>query len=333
MEKRMKIKLFRSIGFLILSICITGCAGISRNVSNLLFPPVPSSDQRKGEDVKLVLKNQFGEEDGAINNCQKEEGEAEPYFAFAAPAASVLADIAYKQVQKMLEEEAKRYTATYSAATFGDKFYYNICKENVPVESKIFLDTITLTRTIANYDSPAMKLVMQIHPLADGTAFRIQPVSLVLNKSKAKVAAFDFTRPLGFDLLAPWTILQINSFSDLSPIRDAKIDMTIDITIHAVWSDKEGIGQSKDVATKQIKLRNVEIGKTKTFNEGDSELFPAIPRSVKYMKEKPELKDLGYGNFVVSILVTEHDSYGERVTELKQKLESNQDFLRKLIPE
>ena len=332
----MKIKLLRAFSFLLIAISITGCAGLSRNFSNFLFPPVSSSDQRKGEDVKLVLENEYKEEEfKLLKNCP----ETEDNVTFAlpllgAPVAAFLADIAYKQTQKMLEEEAKRYTATYSAAAFSDRFYFNVCnKEGKPTASKINLKSITLTRTIANYDSPAMQLKMKIDPLADGTAFRIQPVSLDVKKSKAKVAAFDFTRPLGFDLLAPWTILQLNSVSELFPIRDAKIDMVVDITIHAVWLDKEGIGQSKDVATKQIKLRNIKIGEPKKFSEEDSELFPVIPRSVKNMKAHPGLEDLGYGNFVVSIVVTEHDSYGERVTEIKQKLESNQDILRKLIPE
>lgn len=36
-----------------LSLVLSGCSSLNRNVSNLVFPPHPNSDQRKGKEFNL----------------------------------------------------------------------------------------------------------------------------------------------------------------------------------------------------------------------------------------------------------------------------------------
>jgi hypothetical protein len=68
------------------------------------------------------------------------------------------------------------------------------------------------------------------------------------------------TRPFGFDILAPWTILQIASPRDLIPLRPAQVDTNINVLLHGVWVDEKGIGHSELLSLRNIPIPNVPIG-------------------------------------------------------------------------
>lgn len=183
------------------------------------------------------------------------------------------------------------------------------------------LKKITLTRSVNSVDE-AMQLSFDVGNTIDGSAFQVKPHSITINQSKAKITAFDITRPFGFDILAPWTIFKVNSLDELSLLRPNKVDVTAEVSITGVWLDENGTGHSKLIATRKFKFSNVVLGKErKLYEEAVSpQLFPAIPRSMVNGKS-------GLGNFIVSVTVTEYDDYAERVMELEQGVEKNREGL------
>lgn len=107
----------------------------------------------------------------------------------AAAATSAL-QLATDQVQQFLQKEAERYTGSYSALAAGDHFYTS-CNSTV---NEIHLEGLKLTRSIKNAGK-VMELGFDIEQTIDGTAFQIKPRDISITQSKAKVTAFDITRP------------------------------------------------------------------------------------------------------------------------------------------
>lgn len=304
---------------LFLSLYLSGCSSINRNVSNLLFPPYPNSDQRQGERVILELSYNPSIPLEKIRKDWKEckvSKDIQGLLPTVAAAGTAALQFALKQVQQFLKEEARRYTASYSAIAVGDHFYTR-CKPN----SEIHLQGLKITRSINNVPD-AMGLSIDIEDTIDGTAFQIVPKSITINQSKAKIAAFDISRPFGFDILAPWTVFKVNNFTELSPLRPNKVDVTAEISITAVWIDSKQEGYSELIASRRLKFSNISLGEKVDLPDTNKQLFPAIPRSVVGNK-------LGLGNFIVSIIVTEYDDFAERILELEKGIEKNKDGIIK----
>ncbi len=301
---------------LLLSLYLTGCSSINRNVSNLLFPPYPNSDQRLGESSILELfydpsvTREKVKEDWLA--CTSGSNRILPGLA-----AGAALQFAIEQVQQFLKEEAKRYTASYSAIGIGDHFY----KSCIPA-SEIHLKNLKLKRSISNESKPVMELSLDIEDTIDGTAFQIIPKTITIKQSKAKIAAIDISKPFGFDILAPWTVFKLNSLTELSPLRPNKVDVTVEISITAVWVDKAQKGHSELIASRNLKFSNIALGSEVVLPDTAKQLFPAIPRSVVGSK-------LGLGNFIVSIIVTEYDDFAERILELEKGIEKNKDGIIK----
>ncbi|WP_339133890.1 MAG: hypothetical protein WGN25_13955 [Candidatus Electrothrix sp. GW3-4] len=337
----------------LLCLTLTGCSSVNRNVSNLVFPPYPDSDQREGETVQLSLGyvKEWAECD-IKKSCQatakKEDGTRETalFSPASATAASVL-QMATEQVQEFLKKEAERYTASYSALAVGDHFYGKCLSANDPADSPYFtkqyrssadqvyacptdgqrsihLQELHLTRSLPELGE-VMSLVFTIEETIDGTAFQIRPKNIAMTHAKAKVAAFDISRPFGFDLLAPWTVMQTMQTRSLSPARPKKVDVTAEVSITAVWLDRQQQGHSEVIATRKFNFGSIPLDGQRYAMTSSPQLFPAIPRSQLGNGK------LGPGNFIVSVLVTEYDDYAERVMELEQGVEDKRDgFLGQL---
>ncbi len=295
----------------------------NRSASNLVFPPHPNSDQRKGEGVQLKLSYKaVPTKDQVAQTCKPQirgtEGpQLEGFMIPSGPALATSAlQFATEQVQEFLQKEAERYTGSYSAVAAGDHFYTS-CDSAV---NTVHLKGLTLNRSIRNVGK-VMELNFDIEQTIDGTAFQIKPNNIKIEQSKAKVTAFDITRPFGFDLLAPWTIFQVNSFKELSPLRPNEVDVTAEVSIIGVWVDEKRNGHSKVIATRKFNFGKVSVDGTVHPFGASPQLFPTIPRS--YMGGGK----LGAGNFIVSVLVTEYDDYAERVMELEQGVEKNREGL------
>lgn len=315
-----------------------GCSSLNRNLSNLFFPPNPNSDIRTGETVEINL---------IFDKTRKEVAQTYPknLGVRSGAAAGPIIDLALSQLQKFFEEEAKRYSASYSAVAVSDIFYVGVAND-----APINLQGIHFKRNVKG--DTAMELCLQVYPTLDKTAFEIKPVSVVVRKAKAKLIAFDWFSPFGFDLLAPWTALK----GDWSTLYDNDVDLRVQFTLTAVWVDEKQKGHSEVVATSEFKLQNTKLGepiwyvdrsspqdtdncelivkKELTVSKGSApfrgQLFQAVPRSVVKIAKDQEI--FGTGNFILNIIVTEYDQFGERVKELGTKIEENKsDWTKKIL--
>lgn len=344
----------RSVLIILILSCLAGCSSLRRNLSNFFFPPNPWSDRRDGEQVNVELKYKMSskEVEELSSNPYKSGKEGRMFEPFS---MSVIAGIAVSAIGQFLKEEGERYSATYSSAAFGDVFYDNWDKT-----AALNLQAITVTRTVKG--DPALDFCALVMPTIDRTGFQLVPVYLSMQRSKAKLIGFDWLSPLNFDLLAPWTIFK-NEWSGY----DNDVDVKIRMEFYAMWRDKEGKGHNELIAQQEFSYPNVPLSNTgrnflslkkddgstsktcpsllsllfEANNDGKKQiddplvqeelvrarnaapLFPAIPRS--YF----EGEIAGTGNFVVKVLVTEYDKYGERVKEVGTKVESSKEGIVK----
>lgn len=234
-------------GLLLMS---NGCTSLKRNISNLMFPPNPHSDRRDGESVTLevlYLKDRSSPDFQFPSTVDKA----------AFPVAAVAGFIVDQTVQ-FLKDEGDRYSATYSAAAFGDTFYDGWNKE-----AAINTRAIRLSRKVKG--EPAMQFCALVEPTLDERAFHLIPVSLSVNLAKAKLIGFDWLAPLNFDLLAPWTIFK-NEWAGF----DNNVDVKIELALEAIWLHEEANSKTaihqEQVAKQEFSFQNVTLGQSGTID-------------------------------------------------------------------
>jgi hypothetical protein len=299
----------------------------------------------------------YGVKREGVKNCPAPDTSEAPVAA-ALPALAVpaLAGFVLSEITKFLEEEAERYSATYSATAVGDTFYGCI-GEQAPINLK----AVKLTRKIQG-DQTAMDFCLLVEPTLDNTAFQLFPIHLAVARAKAKLIAVDWLAPLNFDLFAPWTFLKTDDWLHTENKLfgyDNDVDLKVEVSLDAVWIDKEQKGHYETIATQTSPFPNVELGrempgflsftggtvpkpicnqitedfvkelynKTIVLSEEDRQNgtripFPMVPRSVDTTG-----KIRGSGNFILTVLVTEHDNYGERIKALSKKLQDKRESI------
>ena len=259
------------------TLTMTGCSNIQRGFSNFFFPPNAYSDRRDGESVKIQLHNDksrkeletdlserkkactvalqqdsifLSEHKSEIDKSSKEDVakfECESKFvAIPPPLVAAAATAALGEVQKFLKAEAERYSASYSAAVANDTFY-----DSWAPGAKINLKGLTVQRKVGTkaQKDMGMELCMAVEPTLDGSAFRLYPIYAQVHRAKAKLIAFDWLAPLGFDLLAPWTV-----FSSDTRGYDNDVDLKVEISLHGIWVDGKPEMHNQLLAKEEIKL-------------------------------------------------------------------------------
>lgn len=215
-----------------------------------------SNDERKTSQTEINKE---------YDECMKQD---EHKFAFAAaPLAIAATGVALEEVQKFLKAEAERYTATYSGVVVDDIFY-----NDWTPDADINLMSFTVKRTIkdtpnkdkwslwpkkgkeARTAEDAMEFCMAVEPTLDKSAFRLIPVYVQVHKAKAKLIAFDWLAPLGFDLLAPWS-----AFSKETRGFDNDVDVNVEVTLNGVWVDDKQELHNKVLAKQELQLGNIEL--------------------------------------------------------------------------
>ena len=161
-----------------LIIFLTGCA----ELGDTLIPPHPNSDIRDSELTCLVLD--------PVPSSREEMGEE-----LMLKGASFVIGWAIDQTAKILEKEAGRYTATYSARNSGD--LYEVSSDRSSAKKK--LGGFTLTRFSGpdvglgcgkiQASEKVFELKAQIEVNTDGNAVQVIPTQMYLAKTKAKVPA------------------------------------------------------------------------------------------------------------------------------------------------
>ncbi len=300
----------RSIALLLVAgVLGSGCTSLSNRASAVFFPARADTEKTRGEIVTVDLTQPH-----PIPPRPPRKGQTKAEVA-AAQAAGALgamaAEIVLEQVTKFLEEESERYTATYSGIAVADDFY-----AGWTVDAPLNLTGITLTRSALVDDSrtTAATIGFEVKGTRDLTAFEIKPVSARVDYAKAKIARFGLLDP------GSW-------FED----ADDTIDLSVQLTMHAVWTDAEAESHIKKVFEGSLKIQDLKIGTAYGPGAGApvpggsfvGQLTPAIPRS--FLGDGSGGPIYGTGNFIISILVTEHDDYGSKVKQVGTALSENQD--------
>jgi hypothetical protein len=271
----------------------------------LWLPAHPRSERR--EDGRVALRLRHRAKDPVDRPCEAPPapGPRADEAVAVAPAAAlipIVADFVVQQVVAEIAREAERYTADYAAFAADDRFY--ACRGP---EAPINLEALELTRSAGGRQ--AFSLTVLVEPSIDGTAFKLVPAAARLDYAKAKV--------LGRRWYLPW--------SWLGGRREA-LDLDVEITIEALWTDAADRIHRAVIADLPIALRGVPLGPAPTAVPLDaaSGWFPAVPRS---RPKDPKSGLLGLGTYVVRARVREYDDFGRRVERLSVLVEKHREDL------
>jgi hypothetical protein len=278
-----------------------------------LIPAHPLSYQLRNEEVSISFRHLKGDHPGEelTTRCAAQESQEKSHekfapLAIAAVAAPYVAEFAIKKVAASLKDEAARYVADYSGLGADDKFY--ACES---AWASLNLDGMSIERTVD--DKPAFKLDLAVQRSLDATAFRLIPLTAELSLAKAKVA--DVRSYL------PWT------WSTFRTHR-GKIDIDVDLTIEALWTDANKEIHNTAIASLTLPLRKLPLGGRWAPNVPGSlgtGWFQAIPRSPLWRDNKTNEQLYGLGTYVVKVKVREYDDYGKQVTRVADYVESNRE--------
>ncbi len=193
--------------------------------------------------------------------------------------APYLLKTGYSITTKIIEKNAGKATADYSAYSSDDKFY-----KNINTTTEINLQSIDIIRFVdsknMNKDTASI-LRFKIETSADGRFMRLAPYELYINYAKARMN-----------------------------LRDKAIDMDVNIAIDASWIDNELKQNISELFKTDITFRNIPLRKRLSENQLSkykTTWMPLIPRS--YVSKD----SWGYGNYTFKIKVTEYDDYTKRV--------------------
>lgn len=308
----MNQKSLKLAGSLSIYVLLTGCTNVGDKISTIAFPAHSNSWKKDGESINLNLNN--------ITPCSQVI-DSKPTLSvdeLAGAQSSLITGAATKIVDAAIgfvKDEGERYEASYSGLAIGDCFY-----SSWDARAEINLNQIEFKRfvKIRGENTEALNLSFDVEPTSDNTAFQILPSYLELSYSKAKIHKFNW--------FEPWTWVG----------DDNDLDLTVHITVDAAWIEESGARHFETVAEGEFNIRNVEFDTEYKRGDSDSpipsgnlagQLIPALPRSFISERDNSELDVLGLGNYIVKILITEIDDYGEKIQEKAEGLEGDRDSL------
>lgn len=222
--------------FSLIFLLLPACANFGDQASNIFFPKTDNSFERKGETVRLDFGYRYpGDPPSRPKPIPGTATSGIRQHAVGTAEIAAAAGFIVEQISEYLKKESERYTATYSAVAVGDQFY-----SDWTPDGSVNLQTITLNRTVESGN--AVKISFAVIPTKDGTAFRLKPSYVHLERAKAKLASFALLDPVSW-------------FSS----ADKDLDLTVNLKMHAVWRD-EGLNvHVQDLAEGEFKIPNVKL--------------------------------------------------------------------------
>ncbi|CUS32845.1 hypothetical protein [Candidatus Nitrospira nitrificans] len=250
--------------FSLIFLLLPACANFGDQASNIFFPKTDNSFERKGETVRLDFGYRYpGDPPSRPKPIPGTATSGIRQHAVGTAEIAAAAGFIVEQISEYLKKESERYTATYSAVAVGDQFY-----SDWTPDGSVNLQTITLNRTVESGN--AVKISFAVIPTKDGTAFRLKPSYVHLERAKAKLASFALLDPVSW-------------FSS----ADKDLDLTVNLKMHAVWRDEQLKVHVQDLAEGEFQIRNVKLNDqyggngTPPVPGGDfnGKLFPMPARS------------------------------------------------------
>lgn len=231
-----------------------------------------------------------------------------------------------------LEDEAKKYTASYSGFVSDDRWYiykndnltslYDL--KRIPDPPRVRVLGFSFIRAIEVDERPeeALRVTFDIQVSSDGSAFRVVPKTAKLFYARAKVPTVHY--------YLPWTLLSSND--------EDSIDLDLAVDIHATWIDDKQKSHSEMVSSLSVPIRNLKIQRGRTdspveIKDVSSPWCGNVPRSVVAVAEG-RLNDqaakwpiLGNGNFTINVSATESNGAGARLRQAATLVSDNEQKL------
>lgn len=232
-----------------------------------------------------------------------------------AGVASYAVDFLVKETAKALKNESEKYTAQYAGFVSDDTFYSSYspspvsCIENIGESKPVAVKGINITRfvEIKGVQKKAFKAVLDFEFTRNFDYFRIKPFKVGMAFSKAKCAG-------------------------------DSVDVDLKIEVHEIWKDKKELKTRNNlIASVDIPLRGLkykpsieEDTNLDNLNPNNfqvySQFIPAIRRSyLGYVDNDDDKKVYGLGNYVINVIVTETDEFGEQIKRVSTLLEDNRE--------
>ncbi len=233
-----------------------------------------------------------------------------PFGVIAATVVPKVIDFAVGRVSQIIETESKKYTASYGGSYIGDDFYTDNSGEELTYDNIVVERFIAGTKGSESKEIKAASLLLGFGSNKEGSLLTMQPVQLVIHRSKAKLKK-----------------------------GDESLDLVVSVNISGYWQAKNGEIKSRKLGDIELLLVNISLGETYTLKkdgEGVSFLeteggaksnynciskwFAPVPLSVD---EKGNPLEEARGNFTIDIVVTEMDDYSGKLLQYSGDLKDS----------
>lgn len=223
-----------------------------------------------------------------------------PFGVVAAALAPRIIDFTASRMEEFYQQESEKYNASYSGKYVGDDFYKSTNSLELSYDKIEVSRYVTIRSHGAAKEVLASRIILGFNTNREGSLLTLQPLQLIVHKTKAKLKA-----------------------------GDTNVDISVNFKMNGYWKNKGQDIKSKETADISVLLKNIELGETYTLKKDENnqsylvdesgkksnyntmcEWFAPVPYS---LDEKGGRSAEARGNFVIWLLVTEVDDYGQRV--------------------
>jgi hypothetical protein len=245
-----------------------------------------------------------------------------PFGVVAAALAPRIIDFTASRLEEFYERESEKYRASYSGKYVGDDFYKSANSLELSYDKIEVRRYVSIRSKGAPEETLASSIILGFRTNRDGTLLTMQPIQLVVHKTKAKLKA-----------------------------GDTNVDITLNFRMDGYWKNKAQDIKSKETADISLILKNIELGEIYTLQKDEnnqtylkdasgkksnynvmSEWFAPVPFS---LDDKDSRSEGARGNFVMTVVVTELDDYGQQDARFGENINDSspiwEELARKLL--
>ena len=273
-------------------------------IAILLTSCAANKDSRFRKNEEVVM-NMIPADGGVSGLTEGQDVKSLGLSGVALAVANTVVKLGVNQIGKQLKKEAQQYEAKYFASVVQSDFYEEVAKDNTFKFNYAGFEIIRKAGSKkSDYNGEketVATLKFQFENAENGSDnyfYRLKPVSVLVNKTKAKLRA-----------------------------KDQTVDLVVDISIYGYWVNKGVEYHSQKVAETSFPIKNVKLGEEKiNFGNLTSDWLMAVPISTD-----KDNKYVGTGNFKIMVEVSEVDDFGEKVNKVATFVNDNSDQAIEII--
>jgi len=300
---------------------------------SIIFPAHNNSYDLKGEKVTLTMKTagELCDLEKELNKGRDQNAKEKPVkiglngnacaaegaeMIAAAPLAAAALSFGMDFVKDRMKEEATHYVAQFGKRKAEQNFWIFKTPQDQDEQGKqkppapnLHYAGFEIVRTTEAHskEDPAFRMVFAFMKSNDGSALMIKPTYVREVSAKAKV-------------LSGWSMASwFNWFTQAT----GEVEVNVDITIDAIWTDEKNVSHQDRVAIYPLALGNLSLDKPNELDQPDlvdmeGGWFSTVPCSYTPTRNN----DSKCGNFWLGVTVTEKDP-----SNAKKYLETGAQFV------